>query len=302
MPQRDELIQATLGELSSEPLAILPGALDALLARVVTGQQEADTSAAVRRPTAHGDSPGDVAVVPVQGFLSYRPGRFLGGTSTADLTATIRALSADTTVAAIVLDVDSPGGFVTGIAELAGTVAAAAQRKPVVAMVNAMAASAAYHVVSQASEIAVTPSGDVGSIGVFAMHMDFSRMLDRVGVTATLIHAGEHKVEGNPYQPLSESAAQEMQARVDEAYQGFVGAVATGRKVSTEKVIADFGGGRIVSAKRAQQVGMVDRIEEPGETLARIVQAVSRTTGRRAAAADRDRLSLAVAIADRGRR
>jgi ClpP class serine protease len=138
-----------------------------------------------------------------------------------------------------------------------------------------MAASAAYWVASQASEIVATPGGDVGSIGVYSMHQDISQALAAEGVTTTLVHAGEFKIEGNPFSPLEAVAREHLQARVDQAYGQFVLAVASGRGVKPAEVEADYGRGRLVGAREALAAGMIDRIETFDATLARYARPAS---------------------------
>jgi len=123
------------------------------------------------------------------------------------------------------------------------------------------AASAAYWIGSQATKFYVTPSGEVGSIGVWSMHVDYSRANEQDGIAVTFVSAGEHKVEGNPHEPLSDEARAEMQRSVDETYREFVAAVARGRNVTPAKVLADFGNGRMLTARAAVQAGMADAVK-----------------------------------------
>src|SRR5690606_4285100 len=129
-----------------------------------------------------------------------------GGTSTEQFGSWFDAALRDPAVSAIVIDVDSPGGTVTGVAELAEQIFEARGKKPIYAIANALAASAAYWIASAAEELWVTPSGDVGSIGVYAMHEDISEMEAEMGLKVTLISAGEYKTEGNPHEPLGDEA------------------------------------------------------------------------------------------------
>ena len=170
----------------------------------------------------------------------------------------------------IVIDVDSPGGLVPGTDELSSEIFAARKQTRVIAVVNSLCASAAYWIASGASEVICTPSGECGSIGVFATHTDFSKMEKAMGVKTTLISAGKYKVEGNEYEPLNDEARTAMQARVDDYYQMFTKAVARNRGVDQATVIDSFGEGRVVGAKKAVNLGMADRIETFAETVARV--------------------------------
>lgn len=214
----------------------------------------------------------NVAVIPVTGVLVNRSMAGWFGTIPGQdqLRARIATAAADTTIGAIVLHVDSPGGTVAGTAETAAAVRAAAAVKPVVAVVDALAASAAYWIAAQASELVVVPNGEVGSIGVMAMHQDWSRFYDRLGVTPTVITSSQFKAERTPFAPLSDAARADIQASVAEADAAFVADVALGRRVTADRVLADFGQGRVVGAARAVQLGMADAVATLPETIARL--------------------------------
>ena len=216
-----------------------------------------------------------IAVLSVLGLISQRAQMVddisgPGGTSVERLTARFRSALADSSVRAIVFDIDSPGGGVYGVEELADEILASRGQKPIVAVANSLAASAAYWIGSAADEMSVTPSGDVGSIGVYAAHEDISKQLEAQGVKVTLVSAGEFKTEGNEFQPLSEEAIAHMKTRVEEHMGTFVNAVAKGRGVTTAKVRKDFGQGRTVGARAAKAAGMVDRIETLDHAIRRV--------------------------------
>lgn len=213
---------------------------------------------------------GAVAVIPVYGTIIPR-GNLLaqssGATSVQAISASLREALNDSRVSSILLDVDSPGGTVTGVDELSAEIYRARGQKPIVAIASPMAASAAYYIASAADELAVTPTGEVGSIGVFAAHQDMSRLMDRMGVTMSLISAGKYKTEGNPWEPLTEEARAAIQDRVNDYYGMFVEAVARNRNVSSTKVREGFGEGRVVGAKQALDMGMVDRVATMDEVM-----------------------------------
>ena len=128
-------------------------------------------------------------------------------------------------------------------------IAAARKVKPVVASVNSLAASAGYWLAAQAGEVYVTPGGEAGSIGVWMAHEDWSAAMAEQGVKVTLISSGKHKVEGNPYEPLSEEARTFLQGRTDEYYAAFTKAVAKGRGVPIDAVRSGMGQGRVLGAE-----------------------------------------------------
>lgn len=218
---------------------------------------------------------GAVSVIPVHGAIEHRSdwiSEMLGtGTSVESLREALRSELADPAVKAIVLDVDSPGGSVAGITELAAEIRAArGGTKPIVAVANTMAASAAYWLAASCDEMVATPSAQVGAIGIYAVHEDVSRMLDGMGVTVSVISAGPHKTEGNEFEPLSDEARADIQKRVDASYDQFISDVAAGRRVSVDTVRADYGGGRVLTAKDALKAGMVDRIGTLNATVQRL--------------------------------
>lgn len=204
-----------------------------------------------------------VALITVEGTLVNR-GAYIGAssglTSYEGVMAQLASAAADRDVEQIILDLESPGGEATGAFEMADFVAGVAAEKPVTAVVNGLAASAAYGMVSGASRIVTTPSGVSGSIGVVMLHLDRSKQLDKMGVAPTLIFAGGHKVDGNPFAPLPETVRAEFQAEIDQLYSMFVDTVARGRRNMTNEAIRateaqTYIGAAAVAAGLADDVG-----------------------------------------------
>jgi signal peptide peptidase SppA len=223
-------------------------------------------------------------ITPRASFLSILFG--LGG-GLPMFRAELRSALGDSDVTGIVIDVDSPGGLVDLVPEVAAEVRNARGSKPIVAVANTLAASAAYWIASQADEIVVTPSGEIGSIGVYAGHRDISRALDAAGITMTLISAGEFKVEGNPYEPLGDEARAAIQRGVDDYYDLFVKDVAAARGAKVAEVRNGYGQGRTLTAKRAVSEGLADRVGTIEDTIARLARS-SRGGSRRATDGDTD--------------
>ena len=148
----------------------------------------------------------------------------------------------------IVLLVDSPGGSVYGIAELANKINALKGEKKIIGMADSVAASAAYWLASQCSELVCCPGGQVGSIGVLAAHEDQSGAAEQAGVKTTLVTSSKYKGEGNPFGPMDDDARAEIQSKVDAYHAMFVAAVARGRGVSEGVVNKTFGQGRMSMA------------------------------------------------------
>jgi signal peptide peptidase SppA len=203
-----------------------------------------------------------------------------GSTSTQQFTSVLRQMLADDMVGQILIDIDSPGGSVYGVSELASEIVKARAQKPVIAVANSLAASAAYWIGCSASEFYVTPGGEVGSIGVWQAHFDYSKALEEEGVKPTLISAGKFKVEGNPYVPLDKQAQAFMQSRVDDYYNAFIEAVAQGRGVSASEVRSGMGEGRVLGADAALAAGMVDGIATFDDVLAKMQASVRSTKPR----------------------
>ena len=280
-----------------QPWAILPEKLSAIgelvamridglrmdpghVAAVVAARREAESAhAATAAGSQRKPGQGLTAVLPLTGTLMWRAGAMEQTSGAVSLQEWGRAFDAamnDERVQGIVLDVDSPGGSVDGVPETAAKVFAARGRKPVTAVVNTMAASAAYWIASAASELLITPSGMAGSVGVYMLHEDDSAAAERDGVRFTFIEAptGGFKTEGNPYGPLSEEALTHYQGIVDDVYERFVGDVARFRKASAEKVKAEYGKGRVFVARDAVRLGMVDGVATLDDVLARRGNAV----------------------------
>lgn len=206
-----------------------------------------------------------VGIIPVHGTISHRISEVEGasvqsGVSSERLGQWVDAAVNDDSIGTIVLDIASGGGQVFGTAELANKIYTASKNKKIIAVANAYAASAAYWIGAAASEFYVTPSGMVGSVGVLLPHIDVSKKAENDGVKVTFIHAGEKKVQGNEFEPLSDSAKADMQARVDIIYDNFVNSLAIYRNTSSDNVRENFGKGDMVMPNDAVKAGMIDGI------------------------------------------
>ena len=270
--------QLLVAEYLATPWALMPERLSAVTAVIARWSGDAPASDEVmhsvaadrnardaRRQASVSNSGGGIAVLPLYGIVTQR-GNMVddvsgpGTASTQQFSNLLRAALQDETVSQILIDIDSPGGSVYGVAELADEIVSARAQKPVVAIANSLAASAAYWIGCSASEFYVTPGGEVGSIGVWQAHQDYSKAMDEAGVKTTLISAGKFKVEGNPYAPLDEEAQGFMQSRVDDYYAAFTKAVAKGRGVPISQVRDGMGQGRVLGADAALASSMVDGI------------------------------------------
>ena len=267
-------IQRMLTMIAQEPWAILPSALSGLVEQLRAGVKPLAPAAAL--PRDMGRRTGAIAVLPVMGIIRQRPSSleemfgFSLGTTTEGLIARLRRAAADPEIKAIVLDVDSPGGTAAGVQEAADELFAIRGVKPIVAVADSLAASAAYWIASQADEVIASPSAEIGSIGVMALHEDITGLADQLGVKVTLITAGKYKAVGSEFEPLTEETEGLIQGLVDDVYGQFVASVARGRGVSASTVRDGFGEGFIVGAKQAVKLGMADRVATLRETLVRL--------------------------------
>jgi signal peptide peptidase SppA len=206
--------------------------------------------------------------IPVQGVLlhkfPYSFGRWATGYQYIER-ALARGL-ADPEVRGIALVCDTPGGMVAGCFECCDKIYEARGRKPIKAYASDSAYSAGYAIASSADSITVTRSGGVGSIGVVSTHFEYEKMLDRMGIKVTFIYAGKHKVDGNAYEALSDTAKKRMQNRVDKLYGVFTGMVSRNRDMDEGEVRATEA--LTYDAEEGIEVGLADKIGALDEELA----------------------------------
>jgi ClpP class serine protease len=176
--------------------------------------------------------------------------------------AQLDAALADPAVNGIALEIDSHGGEVAGAFDLADRIRAARARKPVRAFVAEAALSAGYAIASQADRIILPRTGEVGSIGVVTMHVDMSGALADGGYAVTLIHAGAHKVDGNPFEPLPDTVRAEWQADLESVRQIFVATVEAGRGARLPRGAALATEAAILRGADAVAAGLADEVAE----------------------------------------
>lgn len=208
-----------------------------------------------------------IAVIQIAGDIvpkaSALAERYLGLVSLERVQAQFQQAMGDPKVTGILFDVDSPGGLASGVADLADEIRAGRGKKPMVALANDMAASAAYWLASAADRVVLTRSADVGSIGTIAVHVDESGLLERMGVKLTAVKAGEKKDQWAWWKPLSEEARADLQAMVDATNAVFVDGVATSRGLTASAVkgfeAGIFRGADAITAGLADAVTTADR-------------------------------------------
>ena len=232
----------------------------------------------------HGDAPYPVvdriAVIEISGVLIHRGGwigQSSGQTSYEGIAAQIEAAANDPAIRGLALEIDSFGGEVAGVFDLADRIRAIRGSKPVWAFIAEHAFSAGYALASQADRILLPRTGALGSIGVVVLHADMSGQLDQDGVRVTLVHSGQHKVDGNPYQPLPEAVRDDIQREIDVLRFLFAETVAAGRagRLSQEAALATeaatFRGVDAVAA------GLADEVTDLARGFAAFRQMLTRT-------------------------
>lgn len=262
-----------------QPMLVEPRRLEQVLsvlsdrvgleAKVFLGCDDDDPFAAPKPRTE-----GGVRIIPIHGTLVSRAlgiNALSGLCSYEDLRSSLLAAERDSGVSAVVLDVDSPGGEVQGAFEAASLIAALS--KPVVASVNHNAMSAGYLLASGAKRVVVSHDGLCGSIGVVAAHVDRSAADAEAGRKYTFVYAGARKVDGNPHEPLSDDAREDLQRHVDRIYGNFVAVVAKRRGLDVSAVRSQearvYAGSEAVSAGLADSLGGLEEAISEARTCSR---------------------------------
>ena len=265
-------VRNALARLAGRPLALAPRQLDALLATAVDGNAAALALDRTRDAArAYEVTEGGIAVVPVIGPLVARHdwmSSLFGATSYGELGEAIESATADPAVRAILLEVDSPGGEVGGLFDLVERLGAIQKEssKPLWGVASEAALSAAYAIASAARRLYVTRTGEVGSVGVVAVHIDESAADAMAGLKWTLIHAGARKVDGNPHQPLSATAQADIQADVDALHGELVNLIASNRGLAPDVVRATEAA--VYRGARGVEIGFADRVGTVDQALA----------------------------------
>lgn len=203
-----------------------------------------------------------VAVLPIIGPLFKRAtffSRYFGDVSMAGIAKAFLSAVADDSVKAIVLNIDSPGGTVSGTEALSDAIYSAKGKKPVIAFANGMMCSAAYWVGSGVDKIVVESTATVGSIGVVMVHVDWSEAEKKYGIKRTVLTAGQYKAIGNDAEPLSDKARKVLQNHLDYIYSVFVAAVERNRGVSNEQALA-MADGKVFIGQQAVDAGLADTV------------------------------------------
>lgn len=226
----------------------------------------ADRLMMVHEGIAHIDVRGELVaengIGPESGFTGYD-----------GIAACVESADADPNVRGILLDIDSPGGEVAGLYECAAILMARRGTKPMRSMIRGSGCSAAYALAACGDEITLHDLGYAGSIGTIAMHADFSRALEQDGVKVTMFTAGAHKADGNPFEPLPENVARDIQSMVDIANTRFIAHVAEARGLSEDDVRAQQA--QIYRGEAAVKAGLVDKVMSWRDSMDEFAAAVN---------------------------
>jgi protease-4 len=206
-----------------------------------------------------GDSTDKVAVINVIGEIFSDPGGDTDGATDTNIVRQLEIAEDDPDVTAIILNLETPGGTVVASDNIYNKVREVDEDKPVVALMNDIAASGGYYIAAGAREIVAHPSTWTGSIGVIALVPNLEQTADKVGVRVDVLKSGPLKDLGSPLRSMTDQERSIIQGLVDEAYSGFVDVVAKGRELSPERT-RELADGRIYSGKQAKDLDLVDHL------------------------------------------
>lgn len=274
--------------LYGTPLLIARPKLEVILG-VVARKMAGDTLATPPPATADLGMTGGlqilegIAILPVLGTLVRRSsyiGAASGLTSYHDIEAMAEQAFTDPQVRAVLLEIDSSGGEAGGVFDLAQRLRQLAQSsgKPLWAIADEAALSAAYAIACAADRLWLTRTAEVGSIGVVAIHVDESVADAKAGLNYTFLHAGAHKVDGHPHAPLPAPVAADIQADIEQLHEQFISLVAGFRRLTPE-AIRDTEA-RVYRGEAAIQAGLADQIGTRSEALAALQRQLAMSAGR----------------------
>ena len=255
------------GEFFNTPLALAQPTADVIEAYLLSRMNGDETKTLDRPVDAAARNPANrpysvdqgIALIGINGELVNR-GAWLGAssglTSYEGIAAQIKAAAADPSVNGILLEINSPGGSVAGMAGLQQAMSQAS--KPIWSIANSSAASAGYWTAAGAQRIAVIPDGMVGSIGAIIVMRDLTKAMDKAGVSHVIVRSGNRKARGSGLEAIDEATVARAQALVDEADNAFVDAVAASRGIDRQKIV-DLQG-EMLTAAEAKKAGLVDVI------------------------------------------
>ncbi|WP_065095026.1 MULTISPECIES: S49 family peptidase [unclassified Wolbachia] len=206
-------------------------------------------------------NPKGIAIIRIYGVLTKKTEAFdhiLDMTSYENIHEEIESALEDKSIETILLDIDSPGGEVNGVFDLADFIYESRTKKRIIAIANDDAYSAAYAIASSAEKVFVSRTSGVGSIGVIASHIDQSRFDEKQGIKYTTIFAGSRKNDLNPHEPMTSESLESLQKEVDRLYEMFVQLIARNRNLSIEAIKSTEAG--LYFGEKAVEIGVADGV------------------------------------------
>ena len=198
-----------------------------------------------------------VAVLPITGVI----------TESENTIEQLKKFAKDDSVKAIVVRLNTPGGGVGPSQEIHAEVKKIRGKKVIVASLGALAASGGYYIACAADKIYANPGTITGSIGVLMQFVNVKDLIEKIGVKGLVIKSGSFKDTGSPIREMSPEERKIIQGVIDNVYFQFVNAVAEGRKMPREEVLA-IADGRILSGEQAKELGLVDALGNQEDAVA----------------------------------
>lgn len=257
--QGGPLVQQIYSRVVNRPLLVEPGMAEALIDGWMRGGLDAGGDGVNRQIM---EKVGHIAVLEVSGAMTARamdaPMCGTAPVSYEGLMLAFDEIEADANITHVVLRLETPGGEAAQVFDLTDRMAKLRDSITLIAMVDDYAYSGGYAIAAACSEIWVTRTGGVGSVGVVIGHRDVSEANAKAGIKWTYVHSGAMKVAGNPNEPLGEEARSFMQGESDRLYELFTSSVATYRGLSIEQVKATEAG--LVFGEAAVTAGLADHL------------------------------------------
>ena len=269
-------------------LGLVGLAVGAVVVVLAVGATDGTTAPAVyEEEYVSGEGPQKIVVVPVEGTIASAESSVGGVQPTATpegLSNALRQVADDTSVVAVVLEINSPGGGVTASDEMHQSILDFKRNteRPVVVSMGDTAASGGYYISTAADRIVANETTLTGSLGVIFQLTNFSEAADKYGISQVVIKSGKFKDIGNTFREMKPEEREVFQSLVDESYDEFVSVISEGRGLSEERVreIAD---GRIYSGSQAKELGLVDSfggIDEAADIAGTLAEAQDTTVVR----------------------
>jgi signal peptide peptidase SppA len=273
------LLPHIVGRIFDTPLLIARAKLDTILGVIVPRLHGEALPFSAKPALRDYEVMSGIALIPIVGTLVRRTVGLeaqSGLMSYSLIAERLDAALADSTVSGILLDIDSPGGEAGGVFDLADKIFAARKYKPIWAVANDEAFSAAYAIAASAERVYLSRTGGVGSIGVIAVHLDQSEAEADAGLKYTAIYAGERKNDLSPHEPLTDPARAQLQVEVDRIYEMFTTSVARMRGVDLAAIKATEAA--LYFGEQSIAMGLADRIGTMDDALSELTKKVARSS------------------------